>query len=203
MQARRIVVTGGPGAGKTASLEMARQVLCDHVGFARESASIVFGGGFPRDPREPARRAAQRAIFHVQRELETMYDEMPGLQLLVCDRGTIDGVAYWPGREDEFFTQLGTSRETELGRYALVLHLRPALRGDGYRRRGLRVETPEQAEQIDAAIEHAWRGHPRRVFVEHTHDFQAKVHRVLMLIHAELECEHSVVGGATGARTGA
>ena len=68
---RRVVITGGPGAGKTASLEVARRTLCEHVGFARESASIVFGGGFPREHREAAACAAQRAIFHVQRELET------------------------------------------------------------------------------------------------------------------------------------
>lgn len=45
---RRIVLTGGPGAGKTAVLEMMRKTLCEHVVVVPESAGIVFGGGFPR-----------------------------------------------------------------------------------------------------------------------------------------------------------
>jgi adenylylsulfate kinase-like enzyme len=42
-----IVVTGGPGAGKTALLEVARKALCSHVALLPEAATILFGGGFP------------------------------------------------------------------------------------------------------------------------------------------------------------
>ena len=45
---KRIVITGGPGAGKTAILELARRDLCAHVEVLPESARIVFSGGFPR-----------------------------------------------------------------------------------------------------------------------------------------------------------
>ena len=45
---RRIVLTGGPGAGKTAVLEMIRQSFFSHVTVLPEAASIKFGGGFPR-----------------------------------------------------------------------------------------------------------------------------------------------------------
>lgn len=45
----RVVLTGGPGAGKTAVLELIRQSLCTHVKILPEAAGIVFGGGFPRD----------------------------------------------------------------------------------------------------------------------------------------------------------
>ena len=53
---RRIVLTGGPGAGKTAVLELIRQAFCVHVRVLSEAAGIVFGGGFPRedDPACPA-----------------------------------------------------------------------------------------------------------------------------------------------------
>jgi hypothetical protein len=122
---KRIVVTGGPGAGKTASLETARRILCGHVGFAPESASIVFGGGFPRETRAHSEKAAQRAIYRVQHELECLFEGHTDLGVLVCDRGTIDCAAYWPGDQAEFYRQLGTSREAELARYALVIHLRP------------------------------------------------------------------------------
>lgn len=67
---RRIVLTGGPGSGKTACIELARRVFSHHVTTLSEAAGIVFGGGFPREPDVIARRCAQRAIFHVQVELE-------------------------------------------------------------------------------------------------------------------------------------
>jgi hypothetical protein len=69
-RSRRIVLTGGPGAGKTAILELIRRVMCNHVRVLPESAGIVFGGGFPREGRAAVRRPAQREIYHVQRELE-------------------------------------------------------------------------------------------------------------------------------------
>ncbi len=68
-RSRRIVVTGGPGAGKTAVLELIGRAMCHHVHVLPESASIVFGGGFPREAREAVLRPAQRAIYYVQREL--------------------------------------------------------------------------------------------------------------------------------------
>jgi len=62
-------VTGGPGAGKTAVLGLIRKSFCEHVRVLSESAGIVFGGGFPRDPdvHDPA--------------------------VVICDRGTPDGPA--------------------------------------------------------------------------------------------------------------
>jgi hypothetical protein len=187
---KRIVITGGPGAGKTACLETARHAMCDHVGFAPESASIVFGGGFPRERRPAGARAAQRAIFHVQHELEALFADRSDLRLLLCDRGALDCSAYWPGDLASFFRELGTTHEAELARYDLVIHLRPPPDGDGYEQKGLRIETATEASRIDARIELAWAGHPRRVFVEHTHDFRAKVGYVLDLVAQELDCTH-------------
>ncbi|MGE5048473.1 MAG: hypothetical protein ACM3PC_07910, partial [Deltaproteobacteria bacterium] len=40
-QRQRIVLTGGPGAGKTAVLELARSMLCRHLRVLPESASIL------------------------------------------------------------------------------------------------------------------------------------------------------------------
>jgi hypothetical protein len=92
----RMVLTGGPGGGKTAVLELVRQHFCEHVYVLHEAAGIVFGGGFPRASHDAGLRAAQRAIFYVQRELEAAAEaENPAIVL--CDRATIDGAAYWPG----------------------------------------------------------------------------------------------------------
>ena len=104
---RRIVLTGGPGAGKTAVLELIRQSFCEHVKVLPESASIVFGGGFPRGGNAIVVKAGQRAIFYVQRELETAGDaDNPAIVL--CDRGTIDGAAYWPAGEEPW-ASVGTT----------------------------------------------------------------------------------------------
>jgi predicted ATPase len=93
---KRIVLTGGPGAGKTAVLELVRQEFCAHVQVLPEAAGIVFGGGFPRTGSLNWLRAAQRAIFFVQAELENTGDA-DNAAIVLCDRGTVDGAAYWPG----------------------------------------------------------------------------------------------------------
>jgi hypothetical protein len=150
-----------------------------------EAAGIIYGGGFPRKAEGPARRAAQRCIFHVERELERLAIEERQAAVVLCDRGTIDGLAYWPGSPEEYFADLGTTRETELARYQAVIHLRTPV-ADYNRSNPLRVESAAEARRIDARIEAAWAGHPRRFFVESTDDFLAKVSRSITLIRAEL-----------------
>ena len=184
---RLVVLTGGPGAGKTAVLELVRRAFCRHVVVLPEAASIVFGGGFPRRSELPLRRAAQRAIARVQRELERAFLEIGEAAVILCDRGTLDGVAYWPDGADSYFEGLGTWREAEMQRYSAVIHLRPPNEQQGYDHRNpLRTETAEAAARIDATIEHAWRDHPRRVFVESTDDFITKVQRAAEAIRAEV-----------------
>jgi predicted ATPase len=196
--AKRIVVTGGPGAGKTAVLELLRRALCSHVLVLPEAAGIVFSGGFPRRATPPARRAAQRAIFCIQRELEAWADsEDPALVL--CDRGVVDGVAYWPGPED-FWSDIGMSRRDAFARYDLVIHLRVPAEHNGYHRLNpLRVETAEEARAIDDRIAEAWQDHPRRLAIEATADFMEKANRALEIIRHELpECCRPETDSAPG-----
>lgn len=186
---RRIVLTGGPGAGKTAVLEMVRRSLCDHVRVLPESASIVFGGGFPRDDHPECGRAAQRAIFHVQRELEVTAD-VHGPAIVLCDRGTIDGLAYWPGDLDDFWSSTGTTWEAELARYDAVIHLRTPDPSHGYNHLNpLRTETAARAAQIDERILTVWAPHRRRHVVESTDNFLEKATTALEILRRELpEC---------------
>jgi predicted ATPase len=184
---RRLVLTGGPGAGKTAVLELIRKYFCRHVRTLPEAASILFGGGFPREEAEASHKAAQRAIFHVQRELENLAVTDPSTAITLCDRGTLDGMAYWPGAPEGLLEEVGTSRERELARYQAVLHLRTPSEKLGYDHRNhLRVESAVRAAEIDGRIEQAWRGHPRRFFVESRPDFLAKAAEALARIRAEL-----------------
>ena len=185
---RHVVLTGGPGAGKTAILELIRQSFCQHVKVLPEAAGIVFGGGFPRGESVGLRQAAQRAIFYVQRELETAADgENPAVVL--CDRGTIDGAAYWPN-QDDLWSSVGTTLEEQLKRYDAVIHLRTPTIDNGYNRTNpLRIESAADATDIDGRIERLWQGHPRRFIVEATPDFMEKASRAIEILRAEMpEC---------------
>jgi predicted ATPase len=181
-----IVITGGPGAGKTALLEMVRRNFCAHVAVLPESAGIVYGGGFPRRSDGPVRRAAQRAIFHVQRELERMTVEEGGAAVALCDRGSLDGLAYWPSAPGAYLAELGTTREAELARYAAVLHLRVPPPGAYNHQNPLRIESAAEAAAIDARIAEAWAGHPDLHVVEHTPKFLEKVTRALELVRTHV-----------------
>ena len=182
---RRIVLTGGPGAGKTAVLEMMRKTLCDHVQVVPEAASVVFGGGFPRRDNLEVRRAAQRAIFFVQRELEAAF-MADHVAIALCDRATVDGLAYWPGPED-LWSAVGTTLPEQLARYHAVIHLRtPALSGGYNHQNPLRIESAVEASAIDARIAAAWSEHPRRFEVPSMPEFLAKVARVIEIVRAEL-----------------
>ena len=139
-QRKRIVLTGGPGAGKTAVLELIRQAFCSHVKVLPESAGIIFSGGFPRGESPDLSRPAQRAIFYVQRELENSADT-GNPAIVLCDRGTIDGGAYWPGPGD-LWSSVATTLEDELKRYDAVIHLRTPSLDRGYNHQNpLRTES--------------------------------------------------------------
>ena len=190
---RRVVLTGGPGAGKTAVLELIRLFFCEHVKTLPEAAGIVFGGRFPRSNRPPLRQAAQRAIYHVQRGLESVADT-ENAAVVLCDRGTVDCAAYWTG-DGDLYSAVGTTRARELARYHAVIHLRSPTSPEAYNRDNpLRIESIEEAAAIDAQIATQWSAHPRVFIVEPTEDFLHKAARALALLRDEVPecCQHRV-----------
>ncbi|MBY0518158.1 MAG: ATP-binding protein [Bacteriovoracaceae bacterium] len=189
-ETKRVVITGGPGAGKTAVLEIARKNFCEHIAILPEAASILFGGGFPRGESFSMRKASQRAIFHIQRELEQMVEDEKKSAITLCDRGTIDGLAYWPDSEENFWKEIGTTKVQELSRYAVVIHLRSPPLEKGYNHQNpIRTETASEANVADLKIEKAWDGHPKRYFVESSGEFFEKLAKAIELIKSELpEC---------------
>jgi predicted ATPase len=197
---RRVVLTGGPGAGKTALLELVRQSFCSHVRVLPEAAGIVFGGGFPREDDLGCRRASQRAIFHVQRELEATGDSH-NPAIVLCDRGTIDGLAYWPGAPEEFWSSVGATHDGELRRYDAVIHMRTPALSHGYNYENpLRTESAAAAAEIDARIAQAWALHPRRFIVESSLDFLDKAARAVQILRDEMPecCKRHVIPALAG-----
>jgi predicted ATPase len=180
-----VVLTGGPGGGKTAILEMARRYFCRHVVILPEAASIVFGGGFPRLDTPEAKRSAQRAIYYVQRELERMAVESKAAVVL-CDRGTIDGLAYWSGTHRNFFEEFGTSLEEEISRYSAVIHVEVPASASMYQKNGIRRETVAQARALDRRIARVWHSHPRQLVVSAQAGFLDKLAYAIELLRNEV-----------------
>lgn len=182
---RLIVLTGGPGAGKTAVIAAARTLYCRHVAVIPEAATILFGGGFPRHNTIPGREAAQRAIFHVQREAERIAEDERITHTGLCDRGTVDGEAYWPDDPESLWSSVDTTREEQLARYAGVVHLRTPEQEAAYNHsNAVRVEDLPTAHQIDEQILAAWSDHPNRVIIAATADFEEKLHAALEVLRA-------------------
>lgn len=173
----RIAVTGGPGGGKSTAVELFRRELGERVIVVPESATLLFAGGFPRHKTSGAQEAAQRAIFHVQRNLEDVQAAAYPDRLLLCDRGTVDGAAYWPGAPQDYFDAMGTTCAAELERYDGVIFFESAAAG-GHTIEGgnpTRVETNDEAARLDLALRRIWEVHPRYSFIANQQSFFAKL----------------------------
>jgi hypothetical protein len=142
-----------------------------------EAATMLFRGGFPRSNEIHARKSAQSAIFRVQRDLEDVQAALYPGRILLCDRGTIDGAAYWPGGASEFFDFVGSSLAEELARYDAVLFFETAAAGGMSIEGGnpIRTESNEQAMELDQRSRELWLTHPRTVVVPHHASFVKKI----------------------------
>lgn len=188
MNIKFVVLTGGPGAGKTAVLEMAKKRLIKDVAFLPESASLIFSGGFWRLPSLTAKMAAQRAIFHIQEEMERLVTEEAAWHFGLCDRGTVDGLAYWPSEEKLFWKDVESSKAREFEKYSAVIHMRTPDVNGGYNfQNALRIETAEQAQFIDRRIESIWLGHPNYIQIPNFPSFFDKAAAALNAIQKNIE----------------
>lgn len=187
MRAQKIAVTGGPSGGKTTLIQVLQKEFSREVAIVPEAASILYSGGFPRKKTPLSRRHAQRAICHVQRELEEWSQVESKNKLIVCDRGSLDSIAYWPGRSDSFFADLKTTRNKELSRYDWVFHLDTADRAHFDRTNPIRTENHREAALLNRRVKKAWDGHPQRLVFENTHDFFDKIQRAKTAIQLILE----------------
>lgn len=174
---RRIVLTGGPGGGKTTAADLLRRELGSRVVIVPEAATILFAGGFPRAQHWDANRAAQSAIFHVQRNLEDVQSALYPERTLLCDRGTVDGAAYWNDGQDAFFRSVGTTLDAELARYDAVVFFETAAVAGLSIEGGnpVRNESLAQAVELDHRLRLLWSRHPRFTLIEHDPSFLKKI----------------------------
>src|SRR6186713_1801014 len=177
MTRRRIVLTGGPGGGKTTAADLLRRELGSKLVVVPEAATILFAGGFPRSQQWEANRAAQSAIFHVQRNLEDVQSAIYPERVLLCDRGTVDGAAYWYDGQEAFFRLQGTSLAGELSRYDAVVFFETAAVAGLSIEGGnpVRNESLSQAVDLDARLRTLWCQHPRFTLIEHSSSFLTKI----------------------------
>jgi predicted ATPase len=199
----RIVLTGGPGGGKTTAADLFRRELGEKVVIVPEAATLLFTGGFPRGDGDHALRASQRAIFHVQRNLEDVQSARYPGRILLCDRGTVDGAIYWPGEPDQFFSHVGTTLEQELDRYDAVIFFQSAAVGGLSIEGGnpARIEGLKEAVNLDNRLRRLWSHHKRFVLVPHNPSFFKKITFGLAAIEsivAQLRIDHAE-GGLSGA----
>jgi predicted ATPase len=191
----RIVLTGGPGGGKTTAADLFRREIGESVVLVPEAATLLFSGGFPRTREKLAIHAAQRAIYHVQRNLEDVKSaQFPG-RILLCDRGTVDGAAYWPDEPHHFFDAVGTTLDRELARYDAVIFFETAAAGDLSIEGGnpVRNESTQEALKLDRKLRGLWSQHPRFVLVPHNASFFKKISFGLAVIDgivSELKGHH-------------
>jgi hypothetical protein len=166
MPPRRVVLTGGPGGGKSTLMRELRSRDPGGRNWALlpEAAPPLLGPGLER-----AAGVLQPAVVRLQATLEELYDGLaPAGAVVVCHRGTLDALPYWLlAGEDEsaFYERTGRTREEHLARYHAVLHLQTAAVGAGgvYTRgpSARRRETPAEAATLDDLCVRAWRDHPR------------------------------------------
>lgn len=182
----RIVVTGGPGGGKTTAADFFRRELGERVVVVPEAATLLFAGGFPRADEPLARRAAQKAIYHVQRNLEDVQSARYPDRILLCDRGTLDGAAYWPDAREGFFDAVGSTEARELARYDAVIFFESAAVGGISIEGGnpIRNESLARAVELDAQLRALWAAHPRFVVVPHHRSFLAKIQEGVRVLEA-------------------
>ena len=174
----RIVLTGGPGGGKTTAADLFRREIGEKVVIVPETATMLFTGGFPRPGDPKARTATQRAIFHAQVALEDIQGAVYPGRVLLCDRGTIYGAAFWPDDAPEgFFESLDTSLEEQLSRYDAVIFFESAAVGDISIEGGnpARTESNQEARDLDMRLRQLWSKHPNFHFVPHSSSFFAKL----------------------------
>jgi predicted ATPase len=186
---RRIVLTGGPGAGKTVISRQLAAARPDRFVLVPEAATQVYDALQTRWDRldVEGRRGVQRRIYRLQVEQEHRVGAAHPNKVLLLDRGTIDGAAYWPEGPDDYWRDLGTSLQTEIARYDAVIWMEScAALGlyDGEASNACRFEDAAGAVQSGRLLLKLWAGHPNLKHVGAFVSLEHKLDAVVELLAA-------------------
>lgn len=190
MQIYKIVVTGGPCAGKSTGLQWINEAFSDMgytVLFVPETATELISGGVA--PWTAGTNADfQKCVLILQLKKEETFELAAKTMnaekvLIVCDRGAIDNKAYMT--EEEFFQVLdfvNTDEVTLRDSYDAVFHLVTAAKGAEkfYTtvNNAARTETVTQAAEIDEKLISAWTGHRHLRIIDNSTGFEGKMKRL-------------------------
>lgn len=174
---RKIALSGGPGGGKSTAAELFKLEYKDFISLVPEVATLLFRGGYPRVDSTLVVENIQKSIFHVQMNIEDTYSTLFPHHTLLCDRGTVDGGAYWPQGPEHFFQTMGTTLEKELNRYDAVIFFETAAAGGLAIDLGnpVRNEDQRKAIEIDLRLKALWSQHPNFVYVKNETSFLEKI----------------------------
>jgi hypothetical protein len=139
---------------------------------------VIYRGGFPRSKENVHMRCQQRAIYYVQKELEEIGALEGTGRAIICDRGSLDGLAYWPGIEEDCFKAVGCSMEKEIERYDWVIHLETAS-GDSYQSSLVRLEKNDEALLVNEK--------PNRLIIPNATQFLQKADTTLKAVKLILD----------------
>jgi len=185
----KIVLTGGPCAGKSTLARLLTHAFEHSVVNVPEAASLLFSGGFPRFDPVDSKRAVQMAIFQVQLQLEATYQANFLDKVLILDRASIDGAAYWPEGVELYFSAMGTTFEAELARYDRVIYLQSAGKEDYLLHRSKnpnRQESWEEAKELDDKTFALWSKHSNFIHIKNDRAFSRKVSEVFAAVASSI-----------------
>ena len=194
---KKIVLTGGPCAGKTTALVKIIDYFSGYgykVFTIPEVPTLYSTGGWNYlTPNRDLYFEGERAILTTQLALEDQFQKLAEVctkpVLIVCDRGTMDISAYMKPEEWETITSMAGTNTNELReRYDAVLHLVSAADGaEQYYTTATNATRYEQANEeglriareLDKKVIKAWTGHSHLRVINNHDDFEAKLKRVL------------------------
>lgn len=197
-QIKKIVITGGPCAGKSTALSWIQAEYAKKgyaVIFVPESATELILGGISSVTLN-SDIEFQTALLKDQLTKEKLFEEvarkMPNDKvLIVCDRGSMDGKAYIkPHQYEQMLKCLGLNEVELRDNYDAVFHLVTTAIGakDYYtlENNKARYESIEEAINSDKKTLQAWTGHPHLRVIDNSTDFEGKMLRLIKEISSFL-----------------
>lgn len=191
-QITKIVITGGPCAGKSTALTWIQAEFTKRgyeVVFVPESATELILAGFSSVTLN-SEIEFQSMLLKNQLNKEKLFEEyaskLAGANkvLIVCDRGAMDGKAYMKTHEYEQVLKYMGLTEIELrDNYDAVFHLQTtAIGAEEYytlENNKARYENLDDARKSDKKTLQAWTGHPHLRVIDNSTDFQGKMKRLI------------------------